>query len=241
MRVKIGPYINWIGPYQIAEKILFWIPKYDENRFEYTKEYDKYVWGFGEWLAHDKNGNDSWLVKVCNWIHSKRERTIKVHIDDYDVWSMDSTLAEIVLPMLRKLKENHHGSHFVDLEDVPESMRLKDHEEWDDQKCFEFYHEPDLQKVQCDIHDRWNWVLDEMIWAFEQIVDDDNDAQFHSGEHDIQWEPCEFREDGTPLLHKMKHGPNHTAVFDSDGYLKHRDRIDNGLRLFGKYYRGLWD
>jgi len=29
MKVYIGPYVDWIGPYQIAEKILFWIPKYD--------------------------------------------------------------------------------------------------------------------------------------------------------------------------------------------------------------------
>ena len=24
MKVKIGPYKNWFGPYQLAEKILFW-------------------------------------------------------------------------------------------------------------------------------------------------------------------------------------------------------------------------
>jgi hypothetical protein len=50
-----------------------------------------------------------------------------------------------------------------------------------------------------------------MIWAFEQICDDDHDAQFH------------------------------TNGFDVEGYQKHNDRINNGTRLFGKYYRGLWD
>jgi hypothetical protein len=241
MKVKIGGYINWIGPYQIAEMILFWIPKYDKTTFECTKEYDKYVYGFGEWLAQDKNGNDSWLTKLCHWIQSKRNRTIKVHIDDYDVWSMDSTLALIILPMLKKLKERKQGSAFVDLEDVPESMRKIDHEEWDDQKCFDFYREPDLQKTQCDVHDRWNWVMDEIIWTFEQIVDDDNTEQFHSGENDLQWDPCEYDEDGKPKMYKMKHGPNHTAVFDAEGYHKHYERMQNGLRLFGRYYSGLWD
>jgi hypothetical protein len=120
MKIDIGPYKNWVGPYQIAEKILFWIPKYDEkNCFEYTKAYDKYVHPFGEWLAEDKNGNDSWLTKFCQWIESKRKRKMKIRIDHYDTWSMDSTLATIILPMLKQLKATKHGSGYVELEDVP--------------------------------------------------------------------------------------------------------------------------
>ena len=30
-------------------------------------------------------------------------------------------------------------------------------------------------------------------------------------------------------------------VYDRDGHKKHEERIDNGILLFGKYYRGLWD
>jgi hypothetical protein len=36
-------------------------------------------------------------------------------------------------------------------------------------------------------------------------------------------------------------GPNDTSEFDMEGYKKHNDRITEGLILFGKYYRGLWD
>lgn len=171
----------------------------------------------------------------------RKNRKIDIRIDKYDTWSMDHTLALIILPMLKQLRDTTHGSHLVDLEDVPESMRTIDHEEWDCQSCFDFYHEPNLQKIQCDVHDRWRWVLDEMIWAFEQIVDDDNDAQFHSGKHDIVWEPHSFDEEGKPKYYEMKKGPNDTHVFDAEGYHKHHERINNGLRLFGKYYRGLWD
>jgi hypothetical protein len=39
----------------------------------------------------------------------------------------------------------------------------------------------------------------------------------------------------------MEKGPNDTHEWDKEGYDKHSKRIDNGLRLFGKYYRGLWD
>jgi hypothetical protein len=42
-------------------------------------------------------------------------------------------------------------------------------------------------------------------------------------------------------LKRMEHGPNHTYVCDYEGIRKVYERIDNGLRLFGKYYRNLWD
>jgi len=230
MKVKIGPYKNWIGPYQIAEKILFFIPKYDKTTFEYTKAYDKYVHGFGEWLTQDKNGNDSWLTKLCHWIESKRKRTIKVKIDRWDTWSMDHTLALIILPMLKQLKETNHGAPLVDDKDVPKKLRSTSapskENEWD---------------TDANHFKRFEWVMDEMIWTFEQLVDDDNDAQFHSGNLDLNSVPCEWDEKGEPKMYSLQHGPNHTAVFDKEGYDKHNERIQNGLRLFGRYYRNLWD
>jgi hypothetical protein len=30
-------------------------------------------------------------------------------------------------------------------------------------------------------------------------------------------------------------------IVDKEGLEKHQDRVDNGLRLFGKYYENLWD
>jgi hypothetical protein len=30
-------------------------------------------------------------------------------------------------------------------------------------------------------------------------------------------------------------------IVDEDGYREYHNRINNGLRLFGKYFRGLWD
>mgnify|MGYP003703839611 CR=1 FL=1 len=41
--------------------------------------------------------------------------------------------------------------------------------------------------------------------------------------------------------YQMVDGPNHTYKFDSKAFKKHNDRIDNGLKLFGKYFRALWD
>jgi hypothetical protein len=39
----------------------------------------------------------------------------------------------------------------------------------------------------------------------------------------------------------MIKGENDTFTIDHEGMKKVNDRIQNGLRLFAKHYRGLWD
>jgi hypothetical protein len=82
--------------------------------------------------------------------------------------------------------------------------------------------------------------MDEMIWSFGQLEGNaDWDDQFHSGESDIIWEKSDKTNgEGT---YKMVQGPKDTHVFDSEGYGKHLARMQNGYRLFGKYYLSLWD
>ena len=173
------------------------------------------------------------------WIGPYRDddtpRKEEVVLHDYDTWSMDHTLALIALPMLKQLKETKHGVPYMDYKDMPEHLKYTRRQydpraiddlfnSWD-----EFDHEFERQV------EVWDWMLDEMIWAFEQILDDDNNSQFYSGEPDIYWEELE---DGSSL---MKHGPNDTFQIDHEGMKKHNARIENGLMLFGKYYRSLWD
>jgi hypothetical protein len=87
---------------------------------------------------------------------------IEVRIDKEDTWSMDYTLAHVILPMLKQLKESKHGSPFTDDEDVPEELRST-------------VDGPKINKWDTDsnFHARWNWIMDEMIWAFEQKCEDD--------------------------------------------------------------------
>ena len=222
MKVYIGPYKNWFGPHHLAEKLCFWAKKNVVDEYG-MRDYPEYVFKFGEWLAYGKwRGIDdipndaknlfvnkdqpTWLYLFLERIESKRKRKIKIHIDKWDTWSMDHTLAQIVLPMLKQLKKTKHGSAQVDMDDVPPEMRMTSTEDWDDQLVFDFYNDPELSKqnIQCDIHDRWNWVMDEMIFAFEFIVDEDN---------------------------------RYSHKFDQEV----ENRVANGLKLFGKYYQGLWD
>jgi hypothetical protein len=162
---------------------------------------------------------------TINLYQGLRKRKVKVHIDDYDVWSVDYTLSLIILPLLKKLKEHKRGAPFVDDEDVPEELRSSaappKENEWDtDDNHFK----------------RWDWVLDEMIYSFECCADEDWDEQFCSGVSDYSWEKTE---DGK--MYQIKEGPNHTFKVDSEAMDKALDRRKNGLRLFGKYYHSLWD
>lgn len=237
MKVKIGPYEDWFGPYQLAEKLMFWVPKEkDEYGFPHTAER---VHKFGEWLAHGKvlpepevgdvhsmweDRPKTWLYRFLRWVHSKKNRTVHVHIDRWDTWAMDHTLAYIIVPMLKQLKETKHGAPLVDDKDVPKELRSTS------APPKENYYDVDENHFK-----RWDWVLDEMIFAFESKLDDTWEEQFETGEYDLQWKKLE---DGNS---QMVHGPNHTVKYDSKGRKAYEKRIANGFVLFGKYYQSLWD
>jgi hypothetical protein len=153
-----------------------------------------------------------------------------VKIDKWDTWSMDHTLGFIVLPMLKQLKEKTHGAPYVDDADVPDELKSTNAEpkenEWDtDSNHFK----------------RWYWALDEMIFAFQSKQDESWQDAFRSGEIDIKSVPCEWDENGKPKLYKMERGPNDTYKCDYEGMKVVEERIQNGFRLFGKYYGSLWD
>ena len=48
----------------------------------------------------------NWLYK---WFGYSPKQKIRIKIHNYDTWSMDHTLAEIILPMLIQLKDTQHG------------------------------------------------------------------------------------------------------------------------------------
>jgi hypothetical protein len=244
MKVKIGPYKSWVGPYQIAEALCFWAPK-QKDEFGFPGKPD-WVHKFGDFLAHGFAPDEdhlpksrrlfserpvTWLYKLLQWIDSKKKRQVVIKIDPWDTWNMDGTLSMIILPMLKQLKEKKHGAGHVDDEDVPEHLRstaapAKENEYDTDENWFK----------------RMDWVFDEMIWTFEQLQPDyDWEEQYRSGEHDVYMEPCNRDADGKPTMYEMKRGPNDTYKLDMEARQKHQDRISNGLRLFGKYYQSLWD
>ena len=156
----------------------------------------------------------------ANWrvgrIESKR---VKVEIESFDTWSLDCTLATIISPSLKQFRKTLHTYPSVAKEDAPEE-----------------YREDDFK--------RWEWVLDEMIFAFDSKLED-WEEQFYSGEVDristpIDAEGNEVAEEGAKYF-RMDEGPNHTFELDIEKMKEYQARITNGFRLFGKYYESLWN
>mgnify|MGYP000043039711 FL=1 len=228
MKVVIGPYTTWIGPYQIAEKLCFWAkPERDEIGM---KSKPDWVHEFGRWLSENKDGSDSTLTKVCQWVESKRHRQIYVRIDKYDTWGMDHTLAQIILPMLKQLKASKHGAPNTDDVDVPKELWSTNAEPKENE------HDTDSNHFK-----RWDWILDEMIFAFESKRDGTWQDKYSSGVMDWTSEPCEWDENGKAKMFTMGHGPKHTYKCDYEGMAVEQKRISKGFKLFGKYYENLWD
>jgi len=101
---------------------------------------------------------------LYSWFNYSPKQSVKVKIDEWDTYSMDHTLAKIILPMLKQLKETNHG--------YPGTLTK----------------------------DKWDEIMDKMIYAFE---------------------------------HKMLED----GMFDTSDQKK----IQEGFRLFGRYYQNLWD
>lgn len=100
------------------------------------------------------------------------DRKVDVRIDDFDTWNVDSTLALIIVPLLRKFKETKASAPQVENSDVPEHL-YRNSENGDD--------------VDPHWSARWSYVLDEMIFAFESYQTDWED-QF--------WFPERFDREG---------------------------------------------
>ena len=96
-------------------------------------------------------------VNIAEYTDDGEDQKVEVHIDKWDTWSMDHTLAPIILPMLIQLKETKHGAPYVDPKDVPKE--LQPNKQTKKQK--------DNGETDSTHFERWDWVLDEMIYAFD--------------------------------------------------------------------------
>ena len=183
MKVYIGPHKNYISVYTLVKPLSF---LGEETTIKVA-----------EWLS------TTWVSKFLRWLDEKRKRVVKVHIDDYDTWNLDKTLAYIILPCLVKFKTKKHGVFVVDNSDVPKEYRNAPD---DDEDNFEY-----MEK-------KFEWVVDEMIWAFEQIIDENSEDKFYI----------------------LDQSSNKFSI-DNKGLKEHEKRLERALKLFGKYYRHLWD
>lgn len=183
MKVNIGKYGTYFGPYQFVNKVFFFLS--EEAKDNITAKLPQ------------------WPFAIIEKLQPKRVEKVKIH--NYDTWSADHTLALVIHPMLVAVKKDKYSAPAVDDEDVPAELKSTS--------------APKLTQEQIDTgtsdehyFKRWDYVLDEMIWAFDSIIKEDDIS-------DVWFTPTGYNRE------------------EAD---KFYDRQANGLRLFGKYYRGLW-
>lgn len=195
MKIHIGPYVDWFGPYQLADLL-------------------KYV-GVSEDRCHEIG---KWIPEgPFQWFHDKLKRKVKIKIDPYDSWSADHTLAMVITPVLKQLRETVHG--------WPQSDIFPTMESWEaalDEMIWAF--------DQCANHD-WEGQFhsSEVIHIIEKKEEDNVDSPF------ILKSPT--KKD----LNAFFDNPHIDYKFDNEGYTAHVNRMRNGFRLFGENYFALWD
>ena len=155
-------------------------------------------------------------VNIGRYPKGDKERKISIHIDKWDTWGADHTMALVIAPLLQQLKKDKHGSALVDDADVPEHLRSTvappKENDWD---------------TDDNLHLRWDYVLDEMIWAMQEIAsNNEGENQFYD------YSEVDESENVMQQINKMK--------VDYEGITLYEARVQKGCELFGKYFQGLW-
>lgn len=149
MYIYMGPYKKYYGTYWLSRKLLFW-EKHDSDAVEKLSTFM----------------NKTWISDIFDWIDSYRShRKMVIRIDDYDAYNADQTFARIAVPLLNRVKQDKQGSPYVDDEDVPIELRTSSAKPLTKQ-------EKEMGVVDEHHHKRWEYVLNEMIYAFEQYSND---------------------------------------------------------------------
>ena len=143
-----------------------------------------------------------------------RDRKINVKIQDFDLWNLDHTLALIIHPALIRLRDSKSGipGQFVINEDGTE----RDHD---------------------DAYADWVAALDEMIFAFGEVVNgNEGEEEFWSELPELDF--SEHEEDIGKTTRPLRWVSD--GKLDEDGHNTYRKRIDDGIELFAKHYLSLW-
>lgn len=174
-------------------------------------------------------------VNIRKFNSGPTERRIDVQIDKWDTYSLDHTIALIMLPALLQLKQTAHG--------VPNEFTRRVGGDMDSNYCFDFIKEDENQVFDQGCA-KWGETLDKMIWSFQQLVFDDYDSKYHHGKMDVGWKPIKHLNPVTGVVEDMYEmvdkNPNE-HWYDYDGHMLHEARIQEGIDLFAKHFRDLWD
>jgi len=158
-----------------------------------------------------------------------KERKISIRIDKYDLWGMDHTLALLIVPMLKMLKEHKQGVPHVHDVDVPEELRANGATDEYGSEPFEI-----LEK-------KWEYVLGEMLWSMEEVIKDYDDSHCWDVPGEIDRENM-FKSEDVEVSGYKTFSINWKVkpVINEERFDAYHKRVKNGHTLFGKYFSALW-
>lgn len=229
MKVYIGPYYHWFQPAKWFKNWVLWChglsPKQPWHVLEATRHKPlEAIDAIEDWVAN------LWVYKVLQkieWWCDSWPRKVSIRVDNYDVWNLGDTLAMIALPMMYEFKrQGIQGSPHVDDADVPEYLRSTAAPPLDE-------NEKNCGGVDKFHHQRWVWVVDEIIWALEQVNDQDADSHFFVREKS-DYGPSD-------LVDEKGYFKSNITSFDKEGYAAFNARKERGLTLLGKYLEAIWN
>ena len=160
----------------------------------------------------------------------RKNRKLQVVIHRYDTWSMNSTLAHIIVPMLKQLKKTKHG--------IPGSMLSSEYNRltsskkyWKKSKNGPLHKkERKLFQQACT---KWDDILNQMIWSYDQLARDKPEQDRY------------FKRTGKMKWKDLPNGNEELITtgykYDKKGHHKYLARIQEGITLFGLHYQNLWD
>lgn len=175
------------------------------------------------------------------------------HSSDCDLWNLYSHLAPTILKKLKAFRDqkfNGYPSYFSEYRE----------NEWSDKKEYEKAKEEG--KIDGGGMDAWLEVLDEMIFAFEYIVDYDS---YYNRERFLKKynlrDPHEKISENKKVSYIYRHGDNLVSsdnppekenrgytykgeavtYYNIDLEIQYGERAQKGLDLFSKFFMNLWD
>jgi len=205
------------------------------------------------------------IDNIKRWAkHFLQKTTRMTHTSDFECWGLSYTLAKFILPKLKQFKKanvNSYPSNFSKWEDNESFFGTK--EVWEKNTA-------DAQVYGFEM-EGWHKVIDEMIFAFEYVIANDDETfrvrHFVPKYGDVYAKKPENKhthsyyrniESGYVSMFDgdISEPPEGFESLDKDSVFammgdehyydiemerKFAERADKGFELFGKYFRNLWD
>jgi len=160
-------------------------------------------------------------LDLRRWCISTYQK-IRYGVSNEECWNLADTFARYILPRLKHYKQmNRMG--------IPSDMFVKWHPD---------YSYPGTGNEK-DAEQRWNVIIDEMIWTFEYIMDPDKFLNFPD---ELS---CRNRTDKQDVCDWIIRDKTEREKQLWSIYMTQCDTLDKrkqrGLQLFAKHYESLWD